>query len=284
MPTRRRSRRVPLLLVLVLLTGACGRSTAGASLRIEEAQVKREIRDLMTALTPASPTALPVEKSAWYQTRKKTLERLRTMGPEYGTEALRVYREEPPNLAEVRAGLLDVAAHTNPEPVTPVLVDLVTVYGADLYVRTQATQLLGECAPVKALEVLEPILARRVDGRTYPPEERLLEAWVTAARSLHYDPVPFLSAIATDLQRSQDVRHLATRALGDFDSPQSRQALQALMVESSGNSYIRRLATQSLKNLLEKNDYCSLVKAVQEREADPKFIDFLESVLNSSCR
>jgi len=285
MPTRRRSRRVPLLLlVFALLSSACGRSTAGASLRIEEAQVRREIRDLMTALTPASPTALPVEKSTWYQTRKKTLERLRTMGPEYGTEALRVYREEPPQLAEVKAGLLDVAAHTAPEPATPVLVDLVTVYGADLHVRTRATELLGKCAPVKALEVLEPILARRVDGRTYPPEERMLEAWVTAAEALHYDPVPFLSAIATDLQRSQDVRHLATRALGRFDSPQSRQALQALMVESSGNSYIRRLATQSLKNLLAKDDYCSLVKAVQEREADPKFIDFLESVLNSSCR
>ena len=287
MSTSRRFRWVRLVCLVPLATlgAACSRSTTTtAAVRVEEDQVRREIRDLMTALTPPSPTALPVEKSTWHLTRKKTLERLRTMGPEYGLEALRVYREEPPHLAEVQAGLLDIAAHTAPEETTPILVQLVTVFGADLHVRTRATEFLGECAPEKALEVLEPILSRRVDGRTYPPEERLLEAWVTAAEKLKYDPVPFLSNIATDLQRTQDVRHLATRSLGRFDSPQSRQALQALMVESSGNSYIRRLATQSLKELLPKEEFCTLVSTIQEREADPKFIDFLESVLNSSCR
>jgi HEAT repeat protein len=245
---------------------------------------KSEIQDLMTALTPPPATEIPTVKSEWHLTRKRTLERLRSASRAHGLEALRVYREEPPALPEVRAGLLDVAAHTAPEESAELLVELTTTFGEELLVRTRATELLGECLSARAALVLEPILHGRADGRTYPPEERMLDAWVTAMERLELDPVPLLALIATDIQRAQDVRHSATRALGRHDSPQSRQALHVLLVESTGNGYIRRLALQSLRELLPRAEFCELAKTVQSREADTEFIEFLESALNRDCR
>jgi len=273
---------LPLLLATGLLATGCGPETAASSTSTQE--VQREVRELMTAVTPLKATALPVEKNSWHKQRKATLERMRTLGKEYGLEALRIYREEPPALPEVRIGLLDVAAHCAPAETSPLLVQLTTVFGEDILVRTKATEFLGECAPAQAVELLEPILHNRYDGRTYPPEERLLEAYVAGCEHEKHDPVPLLCTIATDVNRPQDVRHLATRTLARFDAPQSRQALQALMVESSGNGYIRRVAAQSLQQLLPKEEFCAYVLGVQQHEADPEYIGFLESVLTTSCR
>lgn len=273
-------RRAPLLsLTLALALAGCGQTQADTRKVVE-----REILDLITALTPPSPTSIPIEKSQFFATRKRTLERLRAASEAHGLEALRVYREDRPDLPEVRSGLLDIAAHTAPAASEELLVQLVSTFGEDLYVRRAATELLGDCLPQRALSVLEPILRERYDDRTYPPEELMLEAWVRACEKLSKDPVPLLALIATDLQRPQEVRHLATRALGRHDTPFSRQALETLLVESSGNGYIRRLALQSLENLLPKEGYCELVKRIQSREADTDFIVFLESALDKSCR
>jgi len=282
-----RSRPTVLLAALLAagLLAACEpESTAEAGLGGDQGTVQREVRDLLTALTPFSASALPTEKSDWYASRRAALERMRTLGRAYGEEALRVYREEPPKLPEQRAGLLDVAGHTAPDLATPLLEELVTRFGEDMLVRTNAALYLGECAPERAVEVLEPLLEHQHDGRTYPPEERLLSAWITAYDKLGRDPVTLLAAIATDLNRDQDVRHLATRTLGEHDSPLSRQALRVLLVESSGNGYIRRLACQSLIKILPREEACSMLQEVQSHEADTEFILFLESALVSNCR
>jgi HEAT repeat protein len=269
---------------LALLAALAACTEEEAAERVDPAQVQREIRALVTALTPADAAALPVEKSAWFERRKKTLDRLRAQSREHGLEALRVYTAGDVELPEVRAGLLDVAAHAAPEETEAELVRLVTEFGDDLLLRTKAAQLLGETRPERALEILQPILDERYDGRTYPPMERLLEAWVSAARKLGRDPAPVLAEIATDLNRTQDVRHLATRALGDSDSPRSRQALQALMVESSGNAYIRILATQSLQRILPREEFCPLVESVLSKEVEQNFQMFLDDVLQEACR
>ncbi len=282
---RPRIGRIPALCLLVLLAPACSRGGAGSvSGEPDAARAQREVRYLMTALNPLRADALPVEKSSWYAQRKQTLERLRTSSRAIGLEALRVYREEPPPLPEVRAGLLDIAAHTAPEETRPLLVELVTRFGEHDLVRTEATQYLGETAPETALDVLTPLLSGHPDGRTYPPEERLLSAWIEACRKTGVDPVAMLATLATDLQRPQEVRHLATRSLGEFDSEQGRQALRALMVESGGNGYLRRLATQSLKKVLPPEEFCQLVRSVLEREADQDFLIFLEDARQKNCR
>ncbi len=268
-----------LALLLPLWSGACDQPRAS-----DGPQPAREIRDLMTALTPPPATAIPVVKSEFYANRKRSLERLRAASPAHGLEALRVLREEPPTLPEVRAGLLDVGAHAAPEAASELLVQLTTTFGEDLYVRNVATQLLGECVPTKAIEVLEPILRERYDDRTYPPEERLLEAWLTANEKLHLDPVPLLVLVGTDLNRPMDVRHRATKALARFPSEQGRQALENILVESSGNGYIRRLALQSLRASLPQERFCELARRVQGRESDPDFIVYIQSHLDSACR
>ena len=47
-------------------------STAGPA----EREVQRGIRDLITAVTPFAPTVSVGERNAWYDRRRKTLERL----------------------------------------------------------------------------------------------------------------------------------------------------------------------------------------------------------------
>jgi HEAT repeat protein len=272
----------PLWPVLLLLLGAC--SPASEAADSGGGTPAREIQDLLTALRPADAAAVPVVKSEWHLTRKRTLERLRRGSPELGHEALRVLREERPELAELRAGLLDVAAHTAPPETEPLLVELVLTFGEDLLVRREATELLGRTAPQRALEVLEPVLRERYDGRTYPPEEQMLSAWLDAARQLEHDPVPLLALIVTDIARQQDIRHLATRTLGSFPSPLGRQALETVLVESTGNGYIRRLALQSLQESLAKEEFCAEALRVQQNESDPAFIDFIESMLVNHCR
>ena len=280
-----RSRLLVLALVSApLLVIACNPAGGGDTHAASLGEPQRDIQDLITALTPPPPTSIPVVKNDWFVTRKRTLERLREADEAHGLEALRVLREAPPALAEVRSGLLDIAAHTAPQVSEELLVKLTTTFGEDLGVRKNACELLGACCPLKAIEVLEPILRERYDDRTYPPEERMLSAWLAANKKLELDPTPLLALVATDLHRPQDVRHLATRALGLRDSPLARQALQTLLVESSGNGYIRRLALQSLRDILPKEEFCALAKSIQDKEADPQMIDVLEKHLEASCR
>jgi HEAT repeat protein len=278
--------RVPTFFTLLVLTapliGACTpESSAAAS---EEARVEREVRDLMRALTPLDPAALPVARSEWHLTRRRTTERARTLSRDFGSTARRILVEERPEQEEVRVGLLDAAAHCDPEGTEDLLVQLVLTYSDELLVRGRAAELLGETRPERGLEVLEPILREQWDGRTYPAEEKMLNGYLAACQGSGHDPAPVLALIATDIQRQQDVRHLATKTLGDFDTPLSRQALRNIMTESTGNSMIRRFAVQSLRKLLPKEEFCPLVKQVQGHEADEQMILFLESMLNENCR
>lgn len=268
-------------LALFLVLGACSGESAEAA---DGAKVEREVRDLMRAVTPFDPAALPVEKSEWYLTRRRTVERARTLGRAFGAEARRILLEEKPEHEEVRVGLLDAAAHGDPEGTEALLVQLVLEYSDELLVRGKAAELLGETRPARAIEVLEPILREQWDGRTYPSEEAMLNGFLAACRASGHDAVPLLALIATDIQRMQDVRHLAVRSLKDFDTPLSRQALRSIMTESTGNSYIRRLAVQSLRDMLAREEFCPLVEEVQDHEADEQMILFLESVLNENCR
>ncbi len=280
-PRSARGLLVSLSLVLTAALGACERSRANDA---PSSDPKREVRDLITALTPPPATAIPVVKSEFFANRKRALERLRQASEAHGLEALRVYREERPALAEVRAGLLDVAAHTAPEASEELLVELTVTFGEDLYVRKQAAEMLGRSRPLRAIDVLEPILRDRYDDRTYPPEESLLEAWLTAYESLELDPVPLLALVATDLKRPMDARHAAAKALGRHPSPQSRQALENLLVESSGNGYIRRLALQALSASVPREEFCELAKRVQDREASTEFVLVIQDHLDKSCR
>ena len=248
------------------------------------ASAPKEIRDLVAALTPLSAEAPPIETNEWHLKRKRMLERARSLGPEAGTEAFRVYTDRTGTFPEVRSGLLDVAAHTHPELVTDHLIELIGEFGPDMHLRTRACSFLAVAAPERAVELLEPLILRPPSGRTYPEAERMLLAWDEAARASDHDRAPLLCAVVTDTSRKMDLRHAATRALGTFRSAQGRQALELLMVQSGGNTYVRRLATQSLIKTIPGEELCPLVRRVLERESDVPFQIFLDNVLQENCR
>ena len=280
---------IPGLLLTAGLLAACGaeETAAGAPETIAGSaaplEASRAIRDLITAVTPLAPTVSVSEKNAWFGRRKETLERLRAAGPEVGQEALRVYGERTDSLPEIRAGLLEVAAYAAPEASRELLVELVSAYGEHLHLRTKAAEFLARTSPDRAVEVIEPILAGDVPRRTYPPQERLLVAWSDACVRIDRDRFPFLCEVATDLKRTGDVRNAAVRMLGEEPHPQGRQALEGLLVESSGNSYVRRLAAQSLRATIRDAEFCPLLERILENEVDPSFQIFLDDMIRNNC-
>jgi len=189
-------------------------------------EAQREIRDLITAVTPLPAAATITEKSAYFPRRKETLERLREGDEAIGWEALRMYdlRRDAP--VDIRKGLLDVAAHVLPEETSPILVELITTFGDELGLRAEACQLLAGTSPEIACEVLEGILSESRPRTTYPPQDQMLKAWIRAAKTVGLDRAELLSTIAVDLRKESITRTLALRELGEFDSNVGRQALE----------------------------------------------------------
>ena len=298
-PAQRRERPIWSLLLLggLLSLGACfgesgaespGSASSGAARAASEddasTAVRQDIRDLITAVTPLAAEVPVNEQSAWFNRRRQMLVRLRAAGEAHALEALRTYREREDAFPEIRAGLLDVAAHGAPEETLPVLLELVNEYGADLHLRKKAVEYLGATNPEAAVETLGAILTGKVRGRTFPPEEIMLQAWSEAAAKLEIERAALLCDLALDIKRENAVRHLATRLLAEEAGPQSRQALERLVVESTGNSYVRRKAMQSLQQIAPREEFCALVDRIFEREADTNFQVFLDNVRLTHCR
>lgn len=74
------------------------------------------------------------------------------------------------------------------------------------------------------------------------------------------------------------------RELGKHDEPLARQALLAILTESTGNAYMRRLAVQGLVRTLPREEACQLFAEIADREADLNFALFLTDVLDKNCR
>ena len=290
----RGGRSAGLLLGLLLLACGCtegsgaGTPTSAAAHGSDIAEgtpeVRREVRDLVTASSPASPSASAAEKNDWFGRRKTILERLCRAGPEIGLEALRVYFARPDAPDQVREDLLDVAAHTVPERTQPLLVDLVTTFGEADGLRAAACKLLAQTSPQIAADVLGTILREERPRTTYPPQEKVLAAWLIAIDAVGSDPVELLSAIAVDLHKDGITRTIAIRALGDHPSDLGRQALETVLVESSGNHNLRRVAVQSLLTTIPVEEFCPLMRGVFDMEVDTYFQSFLADVLEKHCR
>lgn len=247
-------------------------------------EVRRRILDLITALTPLPATTSAGEQNAWFPRRKETLEQLRAAGPEVGREALRVYLESDQRIEEVRGGLLDVAAHGVPEETRKILVDLIEQFGPPLGLRTEACMILARTSPETACSVLAAILREERPRVTYPPQERMLNAWDHAARSLGIDRAELLCDLATDLRKDPDARTKAAKFLGEFESPVGRQALEVLLVESTGNHYLRRIAAQSLQKTIPAPELVAMLQEVLAKESDPNFAQFLASMIERNHR
>jgi len=249
--------------------------------------VHDQLVELVEAMTPLDKTVTSDISDKRFLRGQELLGKLRAGGRETGLEAMRMLREEPPagkpRPTDVERALIDVAAHAAPEDVRPLLVSLVTQFGPSLALRTEATLLLGETSPAQALEVLGPIVKNAHPTQTMAPAEFTLRAFVTACDKTGRSAVPELADIATNLYMDETARIRAVKELGHRPEPLALQALQAILVESTGDGYLRRMAAQGLRDSLPKENACEMFQRVAENEADLNFLQFLRDMLDKNC-
>lgn len=256
----------------------------GQELPATSARGEAAIDRLVAALTPLDPNLTSDHHDRWLQAGRALREELRNAGPEVGTAALHRLRDSKIRDPLVRRGLLEVGAHAAPEVARPILVRLIDEYGHDFAVRTFAVEFLAETSPQTALELFEPYIKKRgKPNKTMPPDEFLVRGYATAARMLGADPTLILSDVATNLWMEDAARHFAVQELARYPGPYARSVLEAILIESTGNAYIRRKAAQALRDSVPAEAACEVFRRVADREADGNMLAFLLDMLRENC-
>ena len=243
------------------------------------------IEELIQAMQPLSLdlTSDHLDRAFWQ--RRSMRSRLREAGDEdLGIAALRSYAGCEDEDSLLRQALLEVAAHNAPEASRELLLTLMTTYGFRIDDRTYAAQSLAATSPATYLEAARPYVLRRGRAtKTMPDDEFLVRGWVTACQALDRSPVEELADVVTNLMMQDAARHYAAEALGQYPNPKGRRALETVLIESSGNGYLRRKAAQSLRQSLPAETACTLFRTVFEREADINFGTFLGDMIGQLC-
>jgi len=284
---------VPLLCICILT--ACQRSAeegaAPTPPRVGTRPVEHpnaELAELVVLMTPLEKAVTSDITDRNLLRGRELLARLRSGPREVGLEALERLKEVPSGdrsrPVDVDRALLDVAAHAAREEARPLLEALLTQYGAALELRTEAALLLAETSPERAIELLGPMVTKARPTQTQPPAEFIVKSWVTACDRTGRSPVRELADIATNLYMDETARILAVKELGRRPEPLALQALQAILIESTGDGYLRRMAAQGLRDSMPKENACEIFERVASREADLNFAQFLADMLAKNCR
>jgi hypothetical protein len=273
--------------LLALLFTNCGGSP---EVKATGQDTDRQIRDLISALTPASPTANSAVQSDWIDRYREVMDRLSEAGPEVGQAALDKFHESDDAILDVRRGLLRVAAHNLPAETVGLLETLFEEFGEHLGIRMAALELLVQTSPTDAIRLLEPILAARRPGKTYPDPERLVTCYAEAALAseLGEQAALTLAGYASNLFFDQTGRKVAVQKLVDYPSPHSRETLRIVLVESTGNAYLRRIAANTLVKMAKtdaatKDALCGILNDVMNKEADVNFQLYLVNMITEHC-
>ncbi len=261
--------------------GCSDRASASDSAKAVTPEAR--VQELVEVLTPLDATVTSDVLDQKFLRGQELLAELRAAGPDVGRAALRALGSGDHQPIDIERGLLDIASHAAPQETRPLLESLVTEYGPSLALRTEAVMLLAETSPQRAIEILEPIVARSRSSQTLPAGEFLVKSWVIACEKTGRSPVKELARVATDLFQEQAARIRATKELGRHDDPLATKALQAILIESTGDGYIRRMAVQGLRNTLPRESACAVFQRVAEREADMNFAKFLADTLEKHC-
>jgi hypothetical protein len=271
-------KRLALGSLLLLLAVAC-RDSNGATGPSADAR----IAELIEALTPIAETVTSDISDAHFHRGNQLLAELSAADREVGLAALRALQDRRANGVEIEKGLLTVAAKAATADTLPLLLNLTSEYGASLELRTEAALLLGEVAPERAIPILEPMVLRRTRNQTTPPVEFLLVAWVTACDKTGRSPVPELCDVATNLFQEGSARVRAVKELGRRPAPRGEKALRAILVESTGDGYLRRKAAQSILATLPRETACDVFRRTGDKEADLNFLQFLANMVEQNC-
>lgn len=268
--------------VLGVWAGGCDRNPAPTPAPPVTAQAR--LAELVALLSPIEEAVTSDKSDARFIRAQELLGELRNGDRSVGLAALEVLRKEEKNRpVEVERGLLDVASHAAPEDARPLLESLVLQYGPSLSLRTEALLCLAETSPQRAIEIVQPLITRTRANQTLPPAEFLVRAWVTACEKTGRSPVKELADVATNLFQEEAARIRATKELGKHKEPLAQQALSAILIESTGDGYLRRMAAQGLRDTLPRETACSTFQRVAEREADMNFAKFLADLLEKHC-
>ena len=246
-----------------------------------------QLKELIEVLSPLGKTVTSDITDRRFIRGQELLGILRASDRACGLKALAILHEKPedgkPRPVDVERALIDVGAHAAPEDAAPLLEALVTEYGPSLDLRTEATLLLAEIRPARAIEILQPLVTQAKPGKTLPPAEFIVEAFTRACDAAGRSPVPELADVATNLFMDETARIRAAKKLGKRNDPLAIQALQAILVESTGDGYLRRMAAQGLRDTLSREDGCEIFRKVADKEADLNFIEFLRDMIEKNC-
>lgn len=265
--------------LLVLLAGACRDSNGAPPAPSPEARVA----ELVDALTPIPETVTSDIADAHFHRGMQLMAELSAAEPEVGRAALRALQARKDKVIQVERGLLTVAAKSATADALPLLENLVSQYGPSLDLRTEAALLLGEVAPERAIPILEPMVLRKTRNQTTPPVEFLVVAWCTACDKTGRSPVPELCDVATNLFQEGSARVRAVKELGKRPDPRGEKALRAILVESTGDGYLRRMAAQALLATLPREAACAVLREVGDKEADLNMLRFLADMVDKLC-
>ena len=244
---------------------------------------EEQVAELIEAFTPLDRTVTSDISDAKFIHGQKVQAELSKAGPAVGHAALMALQDPTAKPVDVERALLTVAARANPAETQTLLENMLTQYGASMSLRTEGTLLLAEIAPKRAIELLEPLVKKQKQDSTMPDEEFLERAWIIACDKVGRSPVPELCDIATNLFQPTYPRVMAIRELGKRPDPRGEAALRTILVESTGDGYVRRVTVQSLHTLLPSETACTLFREVAAREADMNFLRFLSDALEKWC-
>ena len=270
-------------LALLFLAACGGEGTPEPAPASTSGDPEAKVEELIRLLTPLDPTLTSDHHDRHLHARRALQEELEGSSEEFGRAALEAFHRHRDDIVDVRRGLLQVAARSAPLETSPLLEKLVVEYGHPLEERAEATLLISEAAPERALKILEPMCRRTKRNETLPHDEFLIRAWVRACEELEISPVPVLVDNATNITKDETSRHYSVKQLGNHVDPLGRQALEIILIESTGNGYIRRMAAQSLRKTLPAEDACALFKEVADKEAESNFLVFLLDVISETC-
>lgn len=255
-----------------------------------DAPVTEEAREmageLMDAMRPLDPTLTSDHHDRHLFSQRRIFQEMLVRGEEVGNAALHAYTGAAEEPYLVRRALLWVGGHAAPDSARNLLHTLMVDYGAPIDDRTEASLVLAETSPELFLSAASGQLRRRArPTKTMPDDEFLLEGWIAACKGTGQSPVPMLADVATNLMIQPTARYRAAKRLRDFpNEPLGQRALEACLVESTGDNLLRRMAAQSLQVLLPRETACELFSEILRRESDLNFARFLEDMLQKHCR
>ena len=271
---------------LVAALAGCGGTVSGNGAALTAAEVDQRVDRLIELTTPLDLDLTSDHHDRQLREQRALVAELKALGDAgLGRAALEALQarmgDEDPVLTRVR--LLEVAAYNAPDETEPWMVRWIREYGHRPDVRTESVRVLAETDPTRALEVLEPFVTRERATSTTPDDEFFVRGWVIACRAAGRSPVPELIDVLTNIYKQPIARYYAAQTLGEYEDPIAARALEAVLIESTGDAYLRRKAAQALRDSLPRETACEIFRRTAEYEADIGFLEFLGDMIQDNC-